>query len=340
MQGWHLTAPKKLELFTKDATELTTPDTAKIKIERVLISPADIVHYDNPESLSLPFVLGRYGAGVISKLPEDDAGEFAKMDRVVINPLLPCGSCYACKNNEPALCHNMAEMGATINGVLSNFIDVPQSALYKLPDNVSFEKALFAGHISFIINILDRLSISKGDHVAIFSSTKMGLICAELVSYYGAIPILLSKNAAAHETARSLGVFYTFTYNRDTLTKELPAITGGRLCEKVVYFANSEFSIADAQAAASRGGSICAALNSDRAEKIDINSFIKKGQTLYSTPNIYGNFPAALNLLATNKVTTDYLLLGKHLNFDKLAEELAALEPEEIAVQNAIVDVP
>lgn len=338
MKAWTLVAPRKIELVTKEPTELTA-DMAKVKIEKALLSSSDLENYlEPPASQRYPFILGRYAAGVVSKLFEESA-ELTKADRVVMTPAIPCQNCRYCQSGNTKKCENLAWLGINADGVYRDFIDLPLSALYKLPDTVSFEKALFTGYISFALNILDTLKIEKGDHIAIFSETKLGLIIAQLITYYGAVPILVDKDDETLKTARELGIFYTFNYmNNRNFKEDMFNITSGRMNEKVIYLTNSRYPFNDILDICGYCASICLALNTKKTASISLSKITSKQIHIYSVNNCDGNFPAAINILATNKINTD-CLLGGTVKFSDLGKQLDRQNADELRHKNIVIDV-
>ncbi|HRX13771.1 MAG TPA: alcohol dehydrogenase catalytic domain-containing protein [Eubacteriales bacterium] len=338
MKAWTLVAPRKLKLVTSEPTELTSPTMAKVKIERALLSNTDFDFYVNPVKLELPLILGRYGAGVVSKLADENS-ELTKADRVVITPTIPCQSCFHCLAGSAQKCENLRSLGINTNGVFRDFIDLPVTSLHKLPETVSFEKALFTGYISLALNILDILNIEKGDHIAIYSETKLGLIIAQLITYYGAVPILIDKDNETLKLARELGIFYTFNYVESQNFKEdMFNITSGRMCEKVIYLTNSQYPLNDILEVSAFGASICLALNTEKMEKINLSQITSKQLHIYSVNTYEGNFPAAINILATNKIDTS-CLIGNTVKFSELDKQIEKMNTDDLRHKSMIVDI-
>jgi len=338
MKAWTLVAPRKLKLVTSEPTELTSPLMAKVKIERALLSNTDFDFYANPVKLELPLILGRYGAGVVSKLADENS-ELTKADRVVITPTIPCQSCFHCLAGSAQKCENLRSLGVNTDGVFRDFIDLPVTSLHKLPETVSFEKALFTGYISLALNILDILNIEKGDHIAIYSETKLGLIIAQLITYYGAVPILIDKDNETLKLARELGIFYTFNYVEcQNFKDDMFNITSGRMCEKVIYLTNSQYPLNDILEVSAFGASICLALNTEKMEKIDLSQITSKQLHIYSVNTYEGNFPAAINILATNKIDTS-CLIGNTVKFSELDKQIEKMNTDELRHKSVIVDI-
>lgn len=104
-------------------------------------------------------------------------------DRVAANCETFCGECYFCKHGFINNCSNGGwKLGCTIDGCQAEYVRVPYAdcGLTKLPDNVSYENALFVGDIlSSGYWGAELCEIKPQDTVAIIGAGPVGL-CAML----------------------------------------------------------------------------------------------------------------------------------------------------------------
>ena len=337
MKSWKLNAPKQLVLEESEPTVLKE-NLVKVKIEDVLFSTTDVDILSGSTKAPLPMIPGRNAVGVISEVFDKERSMFRKMDRVAIEPYMPCGSCWACKKGDDDKCCELKYMGLNCDGMLRDFITVSTDQVYNLPDQLSNEQALFIPYVSFGLNVVDALNIEKGTHVAIFASTKVGIILAQLVSYYQAVPILVSGNEDLLNVARSLGIFYCVNTERVDVEKEIRTVTGGRMCKELVLFSDSEFSMKDVYSAAATNAIICLAGSSNKDSRLSIAQICQKHLTIFCVLNGVGNFASAINLLVTGTVKVDKLL-GETISFSNLDEALADVKAEDFALKSKVIKV-
>jgi len=337
MKSWKLNAPNELVLEESEPTILTE-NLVKVKIEEVLLSTTDVEIINGAQKTSLPFVPGRNAVGVVSEVFDKEKSMLQKMDRVAIEPYVPCETCSACAKGDFDKCCEMRYMGLNCDGLLQNFVSVPAELVHHLPDNISNEQALFVSYVAFCINIVDALDMEKGSHVAIFASTKTGIILAQLVAYYQAVPILVSGNEDLLDVARSLGIFYCVNTEEVDVEKEIRTVTGGRMCQSLVLFSDSEFSMKDLYNAASTNAKICLAGSSNKDSRMSIAQICQKHLTLFCVYNGVGNFASAINLLVTGTVKVDQLV-GDTLNFDDLDKALEGVKAEDLALKSKVIKV-
>ena len=90
--------------------------------------------------LPMPHIGGSDVAGVVAGIGSAvDQSWLGK--RVVLNPALACGHCAFCLAGEQSLCDTFKIMGEHTTGGFAEYITVPASNLYAIPDNVSFSDA-------------------------------------------------------------------------------------------------------------------------------------------------------------------------------------------------------
>ena len=337
MKAWILEDAKKLKMQECPPTELKE-DEIKVKIEEVMLSTLDYDLYSGASKRKYPFILGRYAVGVVSQVGDPENAYFQKMDRVAIEPYVFCQQCDECQKGHEEHCSNMQEYGYNSDGLLKNFVDLHYSQLHRLPDSLSADKALYVTQVAFCLNIVDALNLEKGRHIAIFASTKMGLILAQLLAYYQAVPVFITNKAELLQTARDLGIFYSFDVSNSDVEREIAMITGGRMCSEIVFFSNGEFNFKDIYNAAAVNANICLAGYSTKESKLSVAQICKKHLNIFGVYNGAGNFSSAINMLVTGTVNVDPLI-GKTINFDNLDKDIASIDPEELCLKSHIVKI-
>jgi D-arabinose 1-dehydrogenase-like Zn-dependent alcohol dehydrogenase len=127
----------------------------------------------------LPATFGLDAAGVVAEVG-DRVHNIAVGERVYVNPLRGCGSCRACRSDRIAFCRSAVFQGyfgfasnAQMlfddypHGGLGQFQAAPQSAVVKLPPNVSFEHAARLGYLGTSYSALCKSGIRPGQTLLI-----------------------------------------------------------------------------------------------------------------------------------------------------------------------------
>lgn len=338
MKFWKLTAPHTLQLEQSEPTLLNEKTNVKVRIEHVLLGKYDLALYNGEAKGKYPVVLGKNAVGVVSETHQAETSPFGKMNRVVIEPFIPCGQCASCLEGKLSQCTNLLELGYNADGMLRDFVDLPEGCCHKIPDILSDEKALFVPYVAFGLNILDHMDIQKGSHVLVFSSSKIGIIASQLLKYYQCVPIFVSNDQDALTAAKELGIFYAFNTKTDDVKHELLVATGGRLCDKVIYFANSLYPIKDVLDCCAFNASICIGGYNTVAGNFPITKITQKHLNISGVYNGCGNYPSAINLVATNKINVENLV-EKTVNFSQLDKELEKLESSDLGYKSLLVKI-
>ncbi len=339
MKGWKFVKPTKIE--EQELINKNTQDSsmlAKVKITKALVTLSDVLHYSS-ELDSENVVLGSYGIGIVSETGVNLFG-IEKGKHVYIEPTQPCFNCYNCKNGTTAKCSDLQIAGDNMDGFLRDFITVEENRLFTLPESVSDLQALFIGHISLALTVVDKLDIQKGDYVAIIGANDFGNILAQLLIYYQAVPILLTNDYEDMQIAKDSGIYYVLG-PEDNWQKEVMQITGGRMTETVVYIddcnipANKSFSLASFNAKIAFTGSYY------KLNPISFATAIKKQLDIYCINNGYGNTAASINLIANKAINLSHLKLdsAKYDDMPEVFEEMNAKLEKEGKIYETVVDL-
>ena len=337
MKAWILEDARKLKLQEFQPTEVKD-DEIKVKIEEVLLTNSDYEFYTGASKHKYPFVMAKNAVGVVSQVGDPENNFFHKMDRVAIEPYVFCEQCAECSKGHYEHCSNMQEMGYNTDGLLKNFVDLHYSQLHRLPDTISTDKALYVSYVAFCLNVVDELNLEKGRHIAIFADTKTGLILAQLIAYYQAVPVFISNKQELLQAARELGIFYSFDINKTDVEKELALITSGRMCSEIVFFSNGDFNWKDIYNVAAVNANICFAGYSNKESKVSVAQICKKHLNIFGVYNGAGNYSSAINMLVTDTVNVDPLI-GKRINFDNLDEEMTKISLDELFLKSHIIKI-
>lgn len=142
----------------------------------------------------LPAIFGLDVAGIVSQVGSQ-VHSIRAGDRVYVNPARGCGSCRPCRSGEIVNCPGFTFQGyfgrgplsqavfdAYPYGGMSEYITAPQSALVKLPDNVSFEEAARFGYLGTAYSAIRKAGAGPGRTLLINGIGGALGLCVALVS--------------------------------------------------------------------------------------------------------------------------------------------------------------
>ena len=321
MKGYKLVKPFTLK--EESIVEQQNSDTStKVKIIKALINLSDVLRYSG-EIDSKNVVPGSYGIGIVS---ETNANLFdlEKGKHVYIEPARPCGLCYNCNNKNEQKCSELQIAGEDFDGFLRDFTEINADKAYTLPEHVTDFEALFIGHISLAIAVVDKLDIQKGDYVAIVGANNFGNILAQLLIYYQAVPIIMTNDNENLEIAKNSGIYYALGPD-DNWQKEVSSITGGRFAKSVVYISDSNIPISKAFSVASFNAKLAFTGIPYKNTSIGFAGAVKKQIDIHCINNGFGNVETSINLIANKAINLSHLKLNT-TTYDQVPETLAEMK--------------
>ncbi len=127
-----------------------------------------------------PWVLGHEIAGTIEQVGPRVAGWRAG-DRVVVDPVVGCGSCRSCLSGRKHSCPNGGEIGTTIgSGGYGAYVVAKAGNLYRLPDSMTFEEGAMMEPLNCTFGAIERVRNLAGSRVAVFGGGPAGLLFLQL----------------------------------------------------------------------------------------------------------------------------------------------------------------
>ena len=186
----------------------------------------------------LPTILGHE---VVGEVAETGSGvtAFKIGDRVAVYPIAVCGECSYCRAGRHNLCENEFGLAHGIEGGFAEYVRLPKQiveigGVVKLPDDLSYEKAVMTEPLSCVYASLKTCKVTSGDHVVVLGAGPMGLMHLKMAKWAGATVISVDLLDDRLATAKAMGADHCL--NPDTVDHmaEIQNITGGRGAETVI----------------------------------------------------------------------------------------------------------
>lgn len=140
----------------------------------------------------IPVILGHEISGIVDSLGSEIHSDLKIGDRVAIDPNIPCGVCRFCREGRPQLCENNQAVGVTRNGGMAEYVHVPETNVYKIPDGLSLKAAAMAEPVSCVVHGLDELDIKPHDTALVIGDGFIGQIFTLLLAQQGLKKVAVS----------------------------------------------------------------------------------------------------------------------------------------------------
>ncbi|GHP13287.1 alcohol dehydrogenase [Lentilactobacillus fungorum] len=217
MKALVLTATKNMEIQDIDKPTVH-PNEVLVETKYAGVCGTDHALYNGlPGSADAvpPIVLGHENSGVVAEI--GSAVTNLKVgDRVTVDPNIYCGQCFYCHTDRPELCENLSAVGVTRNGGLEQYFTAPASAVYPIPDDISFKAAATIEPISCAVHGVQLLNVTPYQRALVIGDGFEGQLFAQILQAYGIHQVDLTGHSdkKLDLNREKLGVTNTFNTNQ------------------------------------------------------------------------------------------------------------------------------
>ena len=149
------------------------------------------------------------GHEVGGRVVESSTGLFAPGTVVGINPQIVCRLCQFCVEGHQTLCVNRVFLGGGVNGGWAEFMCVPESNLYALPEGTDPDLATLMEPLAVAAHaVLERVQPEPGDVIVITGAGPIGLSTLIFALDAGAAQVFvtgISADASRLDLVKQLG---------------------------------------------------------------------------------------------------------------------------------------
>jgi L-iditol 2-dehydrogenase len=195
-----------------------------------------------------PHTPGYRGAGIVDVVGAE-MESLSVGDRVVINGFLNCGRCEFCLLGHDNLCERSHMLGIDSGqpGAMAEYVKVPARAVYRIPDQVTFEQSTLLPNIALLVHAFRRAEIDGSFTCAVFGCGLVGTAAIAVAKALEATEIVgIDTASTALELARSCGATKTVDARVEDPVEAVLAASGGRGVDVGVEIVGLGTTIADA----------------------------------------------------------------------------------------------
>ncbi|QTA84585.1 zinc-dependent dehydrogenase [Desulfonema magnum] len=186
----------------------------------------------------LPTILGHEVVGEVYEIGTGVSG-YEVGERVAVYPIAVCGDCFFCKKGRHNLCEKEFGLAHGIEGGFAEFVRLPKEivnigGVVKLPDDLSFEKAVMTEPLSCVYASLKACGVDPGTYAVILGAGPMGLMHLKMCKWAGAKVISVDLLDDRLETAKNMGADYCLNSGSVDHIEEIRKITNGKGAETII----------------------------------------------------------------------------------------------------------
>jgi (R,R)-butanediol dehydrogenase / meso-butanediol dehydrogenase / diacetyl reductase len=113
--------------------------------------------------------------------------------KVVVDPLLPCGTCRTCLSGRPHTCAALRLLGIDVPGGAAEQVAVPADRVIPVPDDADLRLLAFAEPLAVAVRAVRRSGLALGEEVAVAGAGPIGLAVAACARRAGAGRVLVAE---------------------------------------------------------------------------------------------------------------------------------------------------
>jgi L-iditol 2-dehydrogenase len=289
-------------------------DEALVRVKACGVCGSDIHGYDGSTGRRIPpLIMGHEAAGVIERVGSRVAG-FAVGDRVTFDSMVSCGTCHFCQGGQINLCDNRMVLGVSCgdyrrHGAFAEYVSVPARILYRLPDNLSFERAALTEAVSIAVHAVNRRVPTAGETVVVVGAGMIGVLTIQVLKAKGARTIVaVDVDAQKLDLARQMGATHLVNASAVDVPGTVAGLTGGRGADVAYEVVGHGDTVASAIRSVRKGGTVVVIGNLSSAVELPLQSMVTREVSVLGSCGSNGEIPECLDLLARGVIDVDPII--------------------------------
>lgn len=258
-------------------------------------------------------VLGHEVSGDIVQIGEN-IKDFKVGERVVVAHHAPCFNCHYCLHKSYSMCKTFKQTNIYPGG-FAEYVRIPaylvKNTLFTIPDNLSYESAIFMEPLACCIRAINRTGgLTKDDTVVVIGLGLVGLLFVKLCNFFKAKAIGFDIIQSRVNMATKMGAEFSIKENQEDLKNSVQKLSDNRGADLIILAAGNALLFPMAISLV-RDGGIILIFSSTKEQEInmDFNALYFREISLIPSysPSPY-DLQESLELLKSNKIIVTDLI--------------------------------
>jgi L-gulonate 5-dehydrogenase len=227
-------SPHQIVIEERPMPEIKLSTDVLIKVKAGGICGSDVHIYHGTSSVATyPRVIGHEIVGEIVETGKEVNG-FSIGDRVIMDPVISCGTCYQCSIGRRNVCGELQVRSVHVDGGYQEYIVVPQESIYHIPENLSWEESVMIEPFTIAEQVCSRAELVKEDVVFIMGAGPVGLSILKRVKLTGATCYISDIVETRLDFARKYGADVAINAKELDVKEEIMRLTKGNGASVVI----------------------------------------------------------------------------------------------------------
>ncbi len=200
------TAPRTMQLQHREAPE---PGAGQVRVRPRLagICGTDLhIYQGHHPNAVLPVVQGHEFVGVVDAIGPQVEGSIQVGQRVVVEPLVSCGRCEACRRGFVHVCRRLNVLGVHRDGAFATAMVVDAAKVIAVPDRLDDRVAVLTEPFAVALHDCRRAGLVPAERVLVIGAGPIGLAIAMVARASSASVTICEVQPPRLELADSLGL--------------------------------------------------------------------------------------------------------------------------------------
>jgi threonine dehydrogenase-like Zn-dependent dehydrogenase len=291
----------KINLEERPVPVITSDDQIVLKISACGICGTDVKILQGKHAVGNKTVLGHEFVGIVEDLGKN-VTTLTAGDRVAVDNSLRCGLCAACRSGVSSQCDWLKDksIGIFQDGGYAEYCVLPESACYKVPDDIDDITATQVETLGTVLNGMNIVQMQPWDNVVILGFGPIGYLFSALAKNISSKVMATEIDKFRINVAKELGV-PVFNPNDVNLEEKILEFTNGKGADIVIDAIGSQLENAINYVAP--GGKILAfGMDSSIKATITPNTITRKGIKILGSYIGQNTVLPAINILRSGKL--------------------------------------
>ena len=227
MKAVQVVKPGELKVIDVKKPTINEHENVLIKMKAAGICGSDMgIYHGTNAAATYPRIIGHEIVGVV-----EDVGENVKSlkrgDRVIVDQVVNCGHCYACRKGRGNVCGNLKVRGVHIDGGYEEYLAVPEHDCYLLPDSLSDVEAVMIEPTTIAIQSCSRAELCEEDTLLILGYGALGSSILKIARLSGAQIIVADVVEEKLQEALKNGAKYVINIAKEDVVERVKELTDG-----------------------------------------------------------------------------------------------------------------
>ena len=290
------------------------PEDVLIRVKACGICGSDVHGMDGSTGRRIPpITMGHEASGVVAetgaRVTSWKAGEHVTFDSTI-----SCGTCRFCQRGQVNLCDHRRVLGVSCaeyrqEGAFAEYVAVPAHTLYRVPEDLSFERAAMVEAVSIAVHAVGRARILLNDSALVVGVGTIGVLVVQALRLAGCGRIIaVDLDQERLDLACRLGADGGLRADARDAASTVRSRCGGAGADLAFEVVGREETLALALAGLRKGGALTLIGNLSRSVALPLQEVVTRELSLHGSCASAGEYPTCLDLLARGKVRVDELI--------------------------------